>query len=134
MRTTLVFSALLLTAFVSTRAQQPAPAALDYEFFKAKVQPVFLAKRPGRARCVTCHSRAGNNSALRLQPLAPGSAAWSEEESRKNFEASKILVVPGNVEKSRLLIHPLAEEAGGDFFAGDAVDRVAHPPRINILR
>jgi hypothetical protein len=25
-------------------------------------------------------------------------------------------VVPGNVERSRLLIHPLAEEAGGDFF------------------
>ena len=102
-------------------SQQPAssPAgspSLSYDFFKAKVEPVFLAKRTGRARCVACHSRAGNNTAFRLQPLAPGSTTWNEEESRKNFESTKVLVVPGNVEKSRLLIHPLAEDAGGDFF------------------
>src|SRR5436305_1467286 len=34
----------------------PGSAALDYEFFKAKVQPIFLAKRPGHARCVACHA------------------------------------------------------------------------------
>jgi len=101
--------------------QQPAassagPASLNYEFYKTKVQPIFLAKRPGRARCVACHSRAGNNTAFRLQPLSQGSTTWSEEESRKNFESTKVLVVPGNVERSRLLIHPLAEDAGGDFF------------------
>jgi hypothetical protein len=50
-----------------------------------------------------------------LQPLSPGSATWNEEESRKNFEAVQRVVVPGNL-KSKLLIHPLAEEAGGDFF------------------
>lgn len=106
---------------VGLLGQQPAPssagpASLNYEFFKTKVEPIFLAKRPGRARCVACHSRAGNNTAFRLQPLSPGSATWSEEESRKNFESTKVLVVPGNVERSRLLIHPLAEDAGGDFF------------------
>jgi hypothetical protein len=102
-------------------SQQPgsSPAgspSLNYEFFKAKVEPVFLTKRPARARCVACHSRAGNNTAFRLQPLSPGSTTWTEEQSRKNFESTKVLVVPGNVEKSRLLIHPLAEDAGGDFF------------------
>jgi len=106
---------------VGLLGQQPAPssagpASLNYEFFKTKVEPIFLAKRPGRARCVACHSRAGNNTTFRLQPLSPGSANWSEEESRKNFESTKVLVVPGNVERSRLLIHPLAEDAGGDFF------------------
>jgi hypothetical protein len=106
---------------VGLLGQQPAPssagpASLNYEFFKTKVEPIFLAKRPGRARCVACHSRAGNNTAFRLQPLSAGSATWSEEESRKNFESTKVLVVPGNVERSRLLIHPLAEDAGGDFF------------------
>jgi hypothetical protein len=50
-----------------------------------------------------------------LQPLSPGSTTWNEEESRKNFEAVSRAVVPGNL-KSPLLIHPLAEEAGGDFF------------------
>ena len=31
-------------------------ATLDYTFFKERVQPIFLAKRAGHARCVTCHS------------------------------------------------------------------------------
>ena len=93
----------------SSRAAQ----SLDFEFFKTKVQPIFLAKRPGHARCVACH--AVNNSALRLQPLSPGSTTWNEEESRKNFEAVQRVVVSGKLE-SPLLIHPLAEQAGGDFF------------------
>jgi hypothetical protein len=99
-------------------SQQPAPSSastpLDYEFFKAKVQPIFLAKRPGHARCVSCHGGA-TAQRLVLQPLSPGSTTWNEEQSRKNFDAAKLMVVPGNV-KSPLLIHPLAEEAGGDFF------------------
>ena len=118
MYTMIVVHWALVAGLLSQQAvSSSAPSAsLNYEFFKTKVEPIFLAKRPSRARCVTCHARAGNNSAFRLQPLSPGSATWSEEESRKNFDATKILVVPGNVEKSRLLTHPLAEEAGGDFF------------------
>lgn len=118
MHTTAVALWALLGGLLS---QQPGSSSagspsLSYDFFKAKVEPVFLTKRTGRARCVACHSRAGNNTAFRLQPLLPGSTSWNEEQSRKNFESTKVLVVPGNVEKSRLLIHPLAEEAGGDFF------------------
>ncbi|HEV2985478.1 MAG TPA: YncE family protein, partial [Vicinamibacterales bacterium] len=88
------------------------PAALDYEFFKSRVQPIFLAKRSGHARCISCHA---SGTPLRLQPLASGSSAWNEEDTRKNFEAVRRVVVPGNV-KSKLLVHPLAEEAGGDFY------------------
>jgi hypothetical protein len=93
-------------------AAQPASPSLDYETFKTKVQPIFLAKRPGHARCVSCHS---SGTPLRLQPLSPGSATWNEEQSRKNFEAVKRVAQPGNA-KSMLLVHPLAEQAGGDFF------------------
>jgi hypothetical protein len=98
-------------------AQQPAssPAAsksLDFEVFKAKIQPIFLARRPGHARCITCHS---SGTSFRLQPLSPGATTWNDEEAAKNFAAVRRMVVPGNV-KSRLLTHPLAEEAGGDFF------------------
>ena len=94
-----------------------APAAvaqpsLDFDYFKNHVQPIFLAKRAGHARCVACHI---SGTPLRLQPLASGSATWSEEESRKNFDAVRRVVVPGSL-KSRLLIHPLAQEAGGDFY------------------
>ena len=102
---------LLVLAFVSTAsAQTPAPA-LDFEFFKARVQPIFLAKRTGHARCVACH---GQGTPLRLQALAPGSTTWTEEQSRKNFEA--VQRVARNGVQSRLLVHPLEETAGGDFY------------------
>jgi hypothetical protein len=89
-----------------------ASGSLDFEFFKTRVQPIFLAKRPGHARCIACHA---SGTPLRLQPLSQGSVTWNDEESRKNFDAVKRVAVPGNL-KSKLLIHPLAEEAGGDFF------------------
>jgi hypothetical protein len=101
-------------------AQEPASSvsgttaapSLDYEYFKTRVQPIFFAKRPGHARCIACHA---SGTPLRLQPLPPGSANWSEEDTRKNFEAVRRMVVPGSA-KSKLLVHPLAEDAGGDFF------------------
>jgi hypothetical protein len=93
-------------------ASSPAAPSLDYSFFKERVQPIFLQKRPGHARCVTCHQ----HGSPPLQPLAPGASGWNEEQSRKNFAMWKQFVVPGNPLKSPLLIHPLAEAAGGDRF------------------
>ena len=55
-----------------TPASRGAAAKLDYEFFKNKVQPVFLTKRPGHARCVMCHTV--NNAPFHLVPLSPGAA------------------------------------------------------------
>jgi len=114
----IVVFALLATGAMGVAAGLPrpvsaqAPAALDYEYFKTKVQPIFLAKRPGHARCVACH---GSGTPLRLQPLSAGATAWNDDESRKNFEVIKRVAQPGNL-KSRLLMHPLEEQAGGDFF------------------
>ena len=93
-------------------APMTAPAQLDFEFFKTQVQPIFLAKRPGHARCVACHI---TSTPLRLQPLSTGSGAWDEEQSRKNFDVIRQRVIPGDLH-SMLLIHPLATEAGGDAF------------------
>jgi YVTN family beta-propeller protein len=64
---------------------------------------------------VSCHTSGG---AAYLQRLAPGQTTWDEEQSQKNFDRVKRLVVPGAPEKSRLLLHPLAVEAGGDEFHG----------------
>jgi len=105
---------LLALSMVTSAAQ--TPQALDYEFFKARVQPVFLAKRPGHARCYVCHQGTGATSYL--QTLSPGASTWTDEQSRKNFEAVRRYIVPGHPEQSRLLMHPLAEEAGGDDFHG----------------
>ena len=110
----------VILMLVAMLGQQPAPSStgstpsssLNYEFFKTKVQPIFLFKRPGHARCISCH---GSGTPLRLQPLSPGSTTWNEEESRKNFEVIQRVAIPGNL-KSKLLVHPLEEQAGGDFF------------------
>jgi hypothetical protein len=106
----------LLAGLLSQQPARPsvAPPALDYDFFKTKVQPIFLAKRQGHARCVSCHG--GPTAAvLVLQPLSAGSTTWNEEQSHKNFDAAKVVVIAGSLQ-SPLLMHPLAEEAGGDFF------------------
>jgi YVTN family beta-propeller protein len=107
--------AVVLAAVAPARAQQPAASqsspTLDYDYFKTRVQPVFTTKRAGNARCVSCHD---SGTPMRLQRLPPGSATWSEEDSRKNFELVKTRVVAGKPEISKLLRHPLAESAGGD--------------------
>jgi hypothetical protein len=95
----------------SQQASSTASPKLDYEFFKAKVEPVFLSKRPGHARCVVCHSF--NNAPFHLVRLSPGSSSWTEEQSRQNFELVQKVAQPG-FEGSKLVVHPLAEEAGGD--------------------
>ena len=99
-------------------SQQPAApsrvAALDFEFFKTKVQPFFLERRQGYTRCVVCHST-GNNVVF-LQSLSPGATTWTDEQSRLNFESVSKLVVPGEPLKSRLLLHPLEPAAGGARF------------------
>ena len=51
---------LLLAALLGQQpAAPPASPALDYEFYKARVEPLFLEKREGHARCVTCHGANG---------------------------------------------------------------------------
>ena len=91
---------------------QPA-STLDFEGFKAKVQPLLAEKRPGHARCITCHS---TGTAFRLVRLPAGRTAYTDEESRKNFAAVTRVVLPGVPLKSRLLTMPLAHEAGGTEF------------------
>ena len=88
--------------------------ALDYEFFKSRVEPIFLEKRVNHARCYVCHENAAH--ALKLQSLLPGAKTWTEEQSQKNFKVVSQLVTPGDPMSSILLTHPLAPEAGGDSF------------------
>jgi YVTN family beta-propeller protein len=89
-------------------------SSLDFNFFKNKVQPIFLKERPGHARCYGCHSL--SNRDFHLETLASGNENWTEEQSRKNFQSVLKQVVPGEPDASRLLIHPLAPEAGGEAF------------------
>jgi hypothetical protein len=105
-----MFLARLLVFIVPLASAQ----SLDFEAYKTRVEPIFLKKRAGHARCVACHVDAA--TAFKLQPLATDAKAWTDEQSRMNFEMVLRLVTPGDPQSSRLLIHPLARDSGGDQF------------------
>jgi len=117
MRLALVVFA-MFAALLASSAKPAYAQSLDFNYYRTHVEPIFLKKRPMHARCVACHSTAENGSAFKLQQLAPGSSSWTMEQSKLNFESVSRLVVPGDPAKSRLLKHPLAPEAGGDYFHG----------------
>jgi len=89
-------------------------AALDFQYFKARVEPIFLKQRTPHVRCYVCHSE--TNRLFHLEKLAPGKQDWSDEQSQRNFQSALQQVVPGDPVASPLLVHPLAPEAGGDPF------------------
>ena len=114
-RTVIVTAAAAAFALSAASFVSQAAGTLDYDYYKAKVQPIFLAKRSGHARCVMCHAEA--NNMLRLEKLPDGQAAYTEEQTRKNFETvSKIVQAVDDPLKSKILIHPLAPESGGDAY------------------
>ena len=115
MRTTLSSLATVAAlVFVAPPAHAAEQVSLDYDYYKARVEPIFLTKRDGHARCFVCHSDA--NNAFRLQKLPEKSTAWSDADSRKNFASVSALVTPGSPDKSHLLMYPLAPESGGSIY------------------
>ena len=106
------FPPLRLRLPAATDAQAPQ---LDYEFFKTKVEPIFLKKRSDEhARCYVCHQMQRHGGGpLSLEMLPTGASFWTEEQSRHNFEIVSKLVVPGKPELSLFLRMPMAPEAGG---------------------
>ena len=103
---------LMLAAALLVNAPFAVAQSLDFAFYRSRVEPILLKNRGDHARCYSCHE--GANNGLSLQSLLPGSTAWNEEQSRKNFQAISRIVVPGRPTCSRFLMHPLAPEAGGD--------------------
>jgi hypothetical protein len=90
-----------------------SPRTLDYDFFKTRVEPIFLKRRPGHARCYACH--ASGTGPQYLVPMSPGNASWTEEQSRRIFRNVSALVDRDDPMSSLFLIHPLSPFAGGDL-------------------
>ena len=89
---------------------EPEPA-LDFEFFRACVQPVFANPREGQLRCSRCHS-----SGLVGFAPAPGRGdAWSDEEAERAYRLISRVITPGNPEQSRFLLKPLHPDGGGAY-------------------
>jgi hypothetical protein len=98
-----------MTTVIAAACSVAADQSLDFEVYKTRVEPIFSKKREGHARRVVCHSEA--NNAFRLQPWGPRTKAFAED-----FQMISKLVVPRKLERSLLLLHPLAKEGGGDEF------------------
>ena len=117
-RVVAVVTLLAPASFLLAQSDEPntsAGARLDYEFFKARIEPIYLKQRsPDHARCIACHVKYKHPRGMSLEPLSPGSDFWTEEQSRRNFLTVSKLVVPGKVDASMFPMHPLAPEAGGD--------------------
>ena len=110
----LASAAVVVMLPASASSQQP----LSFEIYRNEVEPIFIAPRGGHgpsvSPCVTCHVSSG--TPLKLAPLRErddGSVYWTEVESRRNFSVVSRLVVPGQPERSRLLLKALAVQAGG---------------------
>jgi hypothetical protein len=100
----------------ATPLGRPAAApTLDFEFFRTCVQRIFVDTRPNKAECINCHDTGSRNFA---RSIPDGRDFWNEEESRQNFGVIARYVEPGHPYRSRLLMHPLHPDAGGDHFHG----------------
>lgn len=108
----------LLADWVRVASLAPASnsetVAAEFNYYKTMVEPIFLKERPGHARCYGCHVLGGRD--FHLEPLLAGSANWTDEQSRQNFQNARKQIAPGDPTSSRLLMHPLAPEAGGEEF------------------
>jgi len=107
-----VLTAIFFSSLPSSIAAPQAQSPFDFETYRKRIEPIFLKKRADGIRCYNCHSTLVTR--LKLVSLSPGSSEWTEEQSRQNFQVVSQLVVPGDPDDSRLLLHPLAPEAGGD--------------------
>lgn len=81
----------------SPGAAEAAPD-VDFEFFQACVQPVFFRVTTGGLACANCHNQ-----------------EFALTDAQASFAAVNRLIEPGRPTQSRLLMHPLHPDGGGDY-------------------
>ena len=88
-----------------------ADAPLDFDFFRACVQPVFANPREGHIKCSNCH----NAGIIGFAPLPQDGKAWNDQEAKRAFSTISRLIIPGNPEQSRFMLKPLHPDGGGAY-------------------
>ncbi len=78
---------------------EPVPD-VDFEFFRACVQPVFFSVTVDGMACANCHN---------------AEFARADPEESWDYISGLGLIDPGHPTQSRLLMHPLHPDAGGDY-------------------
>ena len=91
-----------------------------FDYYRTNIEPLFLRSRgypgstDGNAACVMCHVwQTSVRFSLEEPTETPDGGAWTEEQSRRNYEVVTQLVNASDPESSRFLRKPLAVGAGG---------------------
>lgn len=88
-----------------------ADPPIDFEFFRACVQPVFANPREGHIKCSSCHAA----GIIGFAPVPENGSTWNDQEARRAFSTITRLILPGNPEQSRFLLKPLHPDGGGSY-------------------
>ena len=88
-----------------------ADPALDFDFFRSCVQPVFANAREGHIKCSNCHA----GGLIGFAPAPQDGKAWNDQEARRAFSTLSRLILPGNPDQSRFLLKPLHPDGGGSY-------------------
>ena len=88
-----------------------ADPPIDFEFFRACVQPVFANPREGHIKCSNCHAE----GIIGFAPVPENGSTWTEQEAKRAFSTITRLILPGNPEQSRFLLKPLHPDGGGSY-------------------
>lgn len=99
---------------------------VDFEFFRACVQPIFVNPIENAMPCTECHSG-------QFAIPNPDNSYWTLEQSRQSFQELMTFVDPGRPDYSRFLHKPLHPNEGGDlmhnggrrWYSKDDPERVA---------
>ena len=113
-----------------------SPTAAEIEAYRNTVERVFMTDRGGTvggmAACVMCHTWQTRPMRFSLETPATD-AGWTVEQSRKNFDIVTKLVNTKDPESSRLLLKPLATQAGGFTHTGGTYWKSREDPEYQTL-
>ena len=100
-----------ISSLPAERYVAKADPPLDFEFFRACVQPVFANPREGHIKCSNCHAA----GLIGFAPVPQNGEAWTDQEARRAFSTISRLIVAGNPDQSRFLLKPLHPDGGGSY-------------------
>ncbi len=113
-------------------------AAFDY--YRQNIEPLFLRPRgypgstSGNPACVMCHVwQTSVRFTLEEPTQTADGGAWTEEQSRRNYEVVTQLVDASDPESSRFLLKPLAQVAGGLRHTGGSFWDSTQDPEYQVI-
>ena len=111
-----------------------------FDYYRTNIEPLFLRSRgypgstDGNAACVMCHVwQTSVRFSLEEPTETPDGGAWTEEQSRRNYEVVTQLVNASDPESSRFLRKPLAVGAGGLRHTGGAHWDSTQDPEYQVI-